>query len=136
MAMNEKTRLRLLRFAAAYLVSTYTCLVYFLSFLGPVMAIARLQWLPIPLLLALAIFGYGFAGFVFLTLLIITKWLCIGSFETGRTSVQAKNGQKWFLAATLIEILEHSPFKSMVIGVSLFSTFFYRGMGLKCLLRF
>ena len=129
MPLSEKHGLRLLRLAAACLVATYTGLIYFLSFLGPVMAIYRFQGLPVPLLLAMAIIGYAFAGVVFLSLLIATKRFCIGSLETGLTSVRTANGQKWFLAATLISVLENSPFKSMTVGISFFSTWFYRGMG-------
>jgi serine acetyltransferase len=144
MPLSEKHSLRLLRVAAACLVASYTASVYFLSCLAPVMAIHRVQHLPVPLLLAMAIIGYAFAGVVFLSLLIATKRLCIGSLETGLTSVRTLNGQKWFFAATLISVLEHSPFKSMTVGISLFSTWFYRGMGArmpasvligKCLIR-
>jgi serine acetyltransferase len=79
----------------------------------------------------MSILGYAFAGFIFLSLLIATKRFCIGSLETGLTSIRTANAQKWFFAASLISVLENSPFKSMTVGISFFSTWFYRGMGAK-----
>src|SRR4051812_34276781 len=100
MPLSEKHSLRLLRFTAACVLATYTALVYFLSCLAPVLALYRVRYLPVPLLLAIAIIGYPFAAVVFLSLLIATNRLCIGSLETGLTSIRTLNGRKWFLAAS------------------------------------
>jgi hypothetical protein len=114
------------------LYSAYKGTLYFLSFLGPVLVIHYFRWLPIIVLLAMAIVGFGVAGFVFLSLLVLIKKLLIGPLNyTGYTSFKAREGRRWFWASTSGIILVHSPFRPMTSGLSLFAAYYYRGMGAK-----
>lgn len=124
-------KVKLMRIAASCMTSVYEGLVYFLSFAPPVYCIYRLRSLPILALLAMAIAGFGVAGVIFLSLLRATKMYVIGSLNTGNIPVESKDGQKWFLSVMLIAILYRSPFHSMVVGISLFTSWFFRGMGAK-----
>jgi hypothetical protein len=131
MNASERTRLRL-RIAVATVFSAYKGVLYFLSFLGPVLVIDHFRSLPTAVLLAMTIVGFGIAGSVFLSLLVLTKKLLIGPVpNTGRTTIRTSDGQKWFSAAMTTSILVHSPFRSMTSGLSLFASWYYRGMGAK-----
>ena len=131
MTPNEGSHLRL-RLASAAMVSAYRGLVYFLSFLGPVLVIDHFRRLPVAALLALAIAGFGFAGIVFLSLLVLTKKHFIGPVrDIECTGIHTSDGRRWFSAAMLTTILIHSPFRFMTSGLSLFAAWFYRGMGAK-----
>jgi acetyltransferase-like isoleucine patch superfamily enzyme len=122
----------LLRFAIPAFYAVYKGALYFLSFLGPVLVIDYFRWLPAAVLLAMAIVGFGVAGFVFLSLLVLTKKLIVGPLEvTGRTSLFSKEGRKWFMAATSSFIVSGSPFRPMIAELSLFAAYYYRGMGAK-----
>jgi acetyltransferase-like isoleucine patch superfamily enzyme len=128
--LSEERRLRVLRVAVAALFSAYKVVLYFLSFLGPVLLISHFRWLPIPLLLALATVGFGIAGCVFLLLLVLTRKFLIGPVHaTGSQTIHTREGRKWFLAAMLASIVVHSPFQSMITGLSLLAPWYYRGMG-------
>src|SRR5262245_31477803 len=130
--MNEKQRMWLVRFGAATITSTYKALLYFLSFLGPVLVLNYFRWLPILVLLALAIVGFGVAGSIFLLLVVLTKKGLIGSLPiTGIQTIETAYARKWFFAAVLVALVEQSPFRSMVTGLSLFAAWYYRGMGAK-----
>lgn len=131
MAATENGRLRLLRVAGAVALSAYKAVLYFLSFLGPVLVIANVRGWPTAALLALAILGYGIAGFTFLLLLIMTKKFLIGPLHTGIETIHTTHGKRWFLAAMLTIIQDHSPFRSMTSNLSLFASWYYRGMGAK-----
>jgi len=114
------------------ILSIYKGLLYFLSFLGPVLVIAHFRSLPAAILLAIAIAGFGFAGFIFLSLLILTKRLLIGPVEsTGHIKIHTNEGKKWFVAALSTTILVHSPFRSMTNGFSPLAQWYFRGMGAK-----
>jgi acetyltransferase-like isoleucine patch superfamily enzyme len=120
------------RFAIAAVFSAYKGLLYFLSFLGPVLVICHFRSLPAALLLAMALAGYGIAGVVFLSLLVLAKKLLVGSqMITGRTTIHAEEGRKWFLAATSDLILVPSLFRPMTTGLSVFAAYYYRAMGAK-----
>src|SRR4051812_49053892 len=54
-------------------------ILYYLSLIGPVLATYSIRHWPIAALLAAAIIGYAFAGFLFLSLLILIKRLVVGS---------------------------------------------------------
>jgi len=132
--MNRRQirRLRLLRISGGVVLSAYKGVLYFLSFLGPVLIINHFRSLPVIALLALVILGFGSTGSIFLVLLILTKKLLIGPvYATGVGTIHTKAGKKWFLAAMLTVILDHSPFRSMVSGLSLLASWYYRGMGAK-----
>jgi carbonic anhydrase/acetyltransferase-like protein (isoleucine patch superfamily) len=132
MTLNEKQRLRMVRIAGAIVFSSYKGIIYFLSFLGPVLVINRFRALPLPVLLAMAIVGYGFAGLLFIVLLVLTKRFIIGPVQiTGRVTIHDRDVKKWFSAAMLTVILDTGPFRSMTIGLSLFAPWYYRGMGAK-----
>lgn len=121
----------MLRFAIATAFSVYKGLLYFLSFLGPVLIIVHFRSLPTAVLLAMVLVGYGVSGAIFLSLLVLTKKLVIGPLEPGRTTLHTKHGRSWFRAAMSTTILVHSPFRPMTSGLSLFAPFYYRGMGAK-----
>src|SRR4051812_1733419 len=102
MTATEKMRLKLLRVAGAAVFSVYKGVLYFLSFLGPVFLIYQWRLLPVTILLALAIIGFGFAGSVFLLVLVLTKKYLIGPVQpTGLQTIHTREGKKWFLAAML-----------------------------------
>ncbi len=119
----------LLRFAIATAFSAYKGLLYFLSFLGPVLVIVHFRSLPTAVLLAMVLVGYGVSGAVFLSLLVLTRKLLIGPLEPGRTTLHTRHGRRWFRAAMSTTILVHSPFRPMTSGLSLFGPYYYRGMG-------
>ncbi len=132
MTVSEEKGLRLIRIAGATVLSVYKGLLYFLSFLGPALIVHHFRSLPLPAVLALVITGYGFAGVVFLFLLVLTKKFLIGPVQTeGVETIRSKEGKKWFSAAFLSGTLTHSPFRHMATGLSLFATWYYRGMGAK-----
>ena len=43
----------------------------------------------------------------------------------------SKEGQKWFVAALLMDIVARSPFRGMTVGASLVALLFFRGLGAK-----
>ena len=130
--VKVKERPRLVRFASSVTLWLYTGFLYFLSFLGPVLVIDHFRFLPTAVLLALAIIGFGAAGAIFLSLLILTKQLIVGPIEnTGRANLDTKDGRKWFSAVMLTTIQINSPFASLVTGVSVLASWYYRGMGAK-----
>lgn len=130
--MKDNGRPRLLRYVSATMYAVYKGTVYFLSFLGPVLLIDHLRWLPAPVLLGLTIVGLGAAGVVFLSMLVLTQRFLIGPVRNaGRTRIYTRDGKRWFAAASLANILVHSPFRPMTSGVSLFAAWYYRGMGAK-----
>ena len=119
-----------IRFVGATLCSLYKGVLYFLSFSGPVVAVHHYRSLPVAVLLAFVILGYGFAGVLFLSLLVLTRKVLIGSIScTGSTTLDNEDAKKWFAAAMLMSILVDSPFRPMTTGLSLFASPFYRGMG-------
>ena len=121
-----------LRFAIPTLFWAYKGVLYFLSFVVQVLVIAHFRWLPPAVLLILAIIAFPIGGFIFLSLLILTKKLLIGPIEpTGRTTLYRKDGMKWFLAATSTFIVTDCLFRAMVNGLSLLAAYYYRGMGAK-----
>jgi acetyltransferase-like isoleucine patch superfamily enzyme len=122
-------KVKYLRLAASALTSVYEGLIYFLSFSFPVLCINHFRSLHVLYLLAMAILGIGFAGCVFLVLLVASKRLLIGDLLTGNVRVESKNGQKWFLSAMLIAILYRSPFRSMCESIAPMASWFFRGMG-------
>jgi hypothetical protein len=129
MTPGEKQRLRMIRIAGAIVFSSSKGVLYFLSFLGPVLIINHFRTQPIPVLLAMAIVGYGVAGFLFILLLVLTKKFIIGPVHiTGRVTIHDRDVKKWFSAAMLTVILDTGPFRSMTIGLSLFAPWYYRGM--------
>ena len=123
--MTEPQLVRIFGFGAFGL---YEALVYYFSLLGPALLIYHWRWLPIPVLLALAIAGYVAAGLTFLLLLVFTKRFIIGHLPVGRISVRSKDGQRWFIAALLMDIVARSPFRGMTMGTSLVAPLFFRGM--------
>ena len=128
--MSDRERLRVLRFSGATAFSLYRGGLYFISFLGPVLLIKHVWFLSAPVLLALTVLGFRVAGFVFLSLLVLTRKLLIPSApKTGITTILSEDGRKWFCAALTTTCLVHSPFRSMTSGLSLFACWFYRGMG-------
>jgi acetyltransferase-like isoleucine patch superfamily enzyme len=130
MTAIDRERLRILRFTGAAIFSLYRGGLYFLSFLGPFLFIKHFWSLPAPALLVLMILGFGVAGFVFLSLLVLTRKLLIASRpKTGFTTILSNDGRKWFSAALTTTCLVHSPFRSMTSGLSLFACWYYRGMG-------
>lgn len=122
----------LLRLASATILVTYTSALYFLSFLGPVLVINHLRALPIAVLLAIAIVGFGVAGVTFLLLLIATKHFLIGTIESShRTNFPNSDARKWFAANVVNSIHTQSPFAPMTMGVAQLASWYYRGMGAK-----
>jgi acetyltransferase-like isoleucine patch superfamily enzyme len=108
----------------------YKAILYILSFLGPVLVIHHFQSSPAAVLLVLATLGFGVAGSVFLLLLVLTKKYLIGPLEdTGVETIESDYAKRWFAAAMLVGLVDHSPFRSMITGLSLFASWFYRGMG-------
>lgn len=121
-----------LRLTSAIALVTYMVALYFLSFLGPVLAINHFRTLPIAVLLAMAIVGWGAAGLTFLWLLVTTKRILIGPvMGSGRTSFLDQNVRRWFMAYLANSIVTQSPFAPMAMSVSQLATWYYRGMGAK-----
>jgi len=130
MTMDEEIRLKTLRFAGSALFSVYKGILYFLSFVGPVLILYHFRFVHIAFLLALGILAWGGAGVLFLWLIVLTKKFLIGSFQaTGVETIHTSNGKRWLSAALLTSILVGSPFRSMTSGLSLFASWYYRGMG-------
>ena len=123
--MNPKV----IRIVGWCLTSIYEALVYFVSFFPPILVLYHFRALPIPVLCGLALAGYAFAGWVFLLLLVLTKRYLIGSLPTGNIAVSSKDGQRWFLAVFLMAMVNYSPFRSLLIGLSPLGPMFFRGMG-------
>lgn len=110
--------------------SSYKAVLYFLSLLGPVLFIYQWRTLPIAVLLALALVGFGCAGLVFHLLLVLTKKLLIGHLQiSGVHTIHTPEAKRWFLATMLTTIHYQSPFRSMASGLSLIASWYYRGMG-------
>jgi carbonic anhydrase/acetyltransferase-like protein (isoleucine patch superfamily) len=132
MTITEQRHVRRLRVAGGMLYSSWKAVLYFLSFLGPVWVISRFRTLPIPVLLAMSVVGYGVAGLAFLGLNILTKKVLIGPIDiTGRVTIEDPGVKRWFLAAMLTVIVDTGPFHAMTIGLSLLAPWYYRGMGAK-----
>jgi acetyltransferase-like isoleucine patch superfamily enzyme len=130
--MNRNGDRRLLRYACGTIHTAQKGTIYFLSFLGPVLFIDHFKWLPTPVLLGLTIVGFGFAGVIFLSLLILNQRVIIGPVRNaGRTKISSRDGKRWFSAALSANIMVHSPFRPMTSGASLFASYYYRGMGAK-----
>ena len=126
----EKQQLRILRISGALVFSSLKAVLYFLSFLGPVLVIDHFRHLPVVVLLGMAIVGYGVAAVTFISLLVLTKKFVIGPVEvTGRVTIHDPGVKKWFLATLLSSVLDISPFRSTTVLLSLFATWYYRGMG-------
>lgn len=122
----------LARLASVTVGSIYIVTLYFFSFLSPVLFISHFRSLHIAVLLLMSIVGFGFAGWTFLLLLILTKKILIGHIEnSGRTNIQTLHGQRWFSAAMLGSVLMQSPFWPMTNGLSPLASWYYRGMGAK-----
>ena len=122
----------MLRLASGLLYPCWKALLYFLSFLGPVWVLSSLRAAPVPLLLAMAIVGYGLAGLTFLSLNILIKRVLIGPIRaTGRVTIEHPGVQRWFIATTLTVLLDSGPFHGMTMGLSLLVPWYYRGMGAK-----
>ena len=67
-------------------------ILYYLSFLGPVVLIYSARHWPVAVLLAAVIIAYAFSGLVFLSLLILVKRLLIGPVQpTGCTTLQSSS---------------------------------------------
>jgi acetyltransferase-like isoleucine patch superfamily enzyme len=130
--MSEKRRQVLLRFTGGMAYWSYKAVLYFLSFLGPTLVLDHFRSSSAILLLALGISGYGFAGLIFLFLLVLTKRSLIGPVRTvGVYTIHTNEAKKWFSAAALNAIAQESPFRSFTIGLSLVASWYYRGMGAK-----
>jgi acetyltransferase-like isoleucine patch superfamily enzyme len=130
MTSNEKQRRHLLRIAAAIVFCLYKGILYFLSFLGPVLVIYHFRELPIAVLLAMAIIGYGVAAVLFISFLVLTKKFIIGPIEvTGRVTLDEPGVKRWFVSTLLTSVLDLGLFSSITVGVSLFAPWYYRGMG-------
>src|ERR1051326_5307760 len=130
MIASEKRQLRTLRLGGALAYSSFKGILYFLSFLGPVLVLDHYRRLPVAVLLAIAIVGYGVAAVTFIALLVLTKKFLIGPIEvSGRVTIHDPGVKKWFLATLLSFVLDSSPFRSTALFLSLFATWYYRGMG-------
>src|SRR4051794_10648404 len=93
--------------------------LYYLSFIGPALLIFWARHWSIAALLAAAIMGYAFSGFVFLSLLILIKRLLIGPVQpTGWTTLESENGKRWCFAGLLTFIMIESCFRTMTSFIS------------------
>jgi acetyltransferase-like isoleucine patch superfamily enzyme len=129
---TENRHQRVLRVVGAALFSLYKAVVYFLSLLGPAMVIGHFRYLPVPALLAMMLVGVGVAGCVLLLLLVLTKKFLIGQIDqTGVVTIDSAAGKRWFSAAMVASVLYYSPFRPMIGGLSMFMSWYYRGMGAK-----
>jgi len=127
---SEQRRRDLIRLAGAGAYWTYKAVLYFFSFLGPALVLHRFRASSAIVLLALAILGCGFAGLIFVALLVITKKLLIGPVSAiGLHTIQTKEAQRWFSAAVVNAIAHESPFRSLIVGLSPIASWYYRGMG-------
>jgi acetyltransferase-like isoleucine patch superfamily enzyme len=112
--------------------SLYKGLLYFLAFLGPALLLSHYRALPIAALLGLAILGVGFAGMIFLALIVLTQRIFIGSdLTTGIFTIDAPEGKRWFASAMLNIIVHESPFRKVTTGLSVVAPWYFRGMGAK-----
>jgi len=129
---KDEDRSLLLRFAIPTIFWACKGVLYFLSLLGPVLLIAHFRALPVPVLLILAILGFPVGGFIFLSLLVLTKKILVGSLDsTGRTNLYREDGMRWFRAFTTTLIVSDCLFRTMINGLSLLAVYYYRGMGAK-----
>ena len=130
MSANQGAHLLLLRGSSTALLSAFKGFVYFLSFLGPVLLLHSMRALPVPVLLAAAIAGYGVAGGVFLLALVLTKKFLVGPVTTtGILRIDTAEGKRWFASAMLVAMQQDGLFRSMTGGLSLIGPWFFRGMG-------
>jgi hypothetical protein len=118
-----------IRVAGSLAVTTYELLLYFASLATPVLWLYQHRTLPILGLLAAAIAGYICAGLTFPLLLVATKRLLIGRLSTGHMPIYSTEANRWFLAASLICILDRSPFRGFVTENPILVPWFFRGIG-------
>jgi acetyltransferase-like isoleucine patch superfamily enzyme len=86
---------------------------------------------PVVLFLLLAASFYV-AGVLFISLVVLAKRAVIGTLETNQVvTIQTSLGKRFFFASMLNAIAIHSPFKTLISGVSPFASCYYRGMGSK-----
>jgi len=126
---NNLTILRLVRFVAWVATTAFTGIIYFLSFLGPALFFNHFRYLSVAALLAIALICYWIAGFVFLTLLIVTRIIFFRNIAPGEISGASKEGQIWTLASILPWLAYTSPFRHSIAGFSWIGPWFFRGMG-------
>ncbi len=103
---------------------------YFISFLPLFLALSHFRSSPAAVLLLLLISGFYLGGIVFLSLLVLTKRLFVGSLETNQVvTAESSLGKRFFFASTLNGMLHYSPFRLLVSGLSPLTAYYYRGMG-------
>ena len=118
------------RSATFLLVELIRAAFYFISFLPLFLTLSHFRSSPVYVLLLLTIGGLYFGGLVWLALLVLTKRFFVGHLETNRVvTVESSLAKRFFCAATLHGMMQYSPFRLLVSGVSPLTAYYYRGMG-------
>ncbi len=103
---------------------------YFISFFPLFLALSHFRSSPAGVLLLLTIGGFYLGGMVFLSLLVLTKRLFVGTLETNQiVTTDSLLGKRFFFASTLNGMMHSSPFRLLVSGLSPLTAYYYRGMG-------
>jgi acetyltransferase-like isoleucine patch superfamily enzyme len=131
-AANTDSLVALLAEPFSWLCWLFKGVLYFLSFIGPLLAISRFRNWPVVALLAFGIAAYGFSALVFLSLLLLVKRLLLGHLRpTGPTAFHSTNGRQWIFASSLTYVLVESCFRTVTSTFSPLARFYLRGMGAK-----
>lgn len=109
----------------------YEASLYILTLAAPVYMFLMARDKHAIFLILSIMLGRMLAGFIFVTLLILTKRLLIGEVKQGRYFLTSRKALKWIFADQLSKILARSPFGEMVNEGSLSRQYYYRGMGAK-----
>jgi acetyltransferase-like isoleucine patch superfamily enzyme len=117
-----------IRIASSLLILLFEFAIYFLSLIGPVLWLSSHWNVSAPLLLAMVMLGFLWAGLTFLVLLVIMKRLFFPRIPTGHVAARSKDAALWFYAVSLISIFERSPFRPFA-EVGVMGPLFYSGMG-------
>ena len=117
-----------IRIASSLLMLLFEFGIYFLSLIGPVLWLSSHWNVSAPLLLAMVMTGFLWAGLTFLVLLVIMKRFFFPRIPTGLVAARSRDAALWFYAVSLISIFERSPFRPFA-EVGVMGPLFYSGMG-------
>lgn len=118
----------LIRLISSTLIVSYECSVYFLSLVGPAYWLCAHRGASAPVLAAMLVLGYIWAGITFLALLVATKRLFFARMSTGHVTARSKEAARWYYSVSLISILDRSPFRAFG-EISIIAPLFLRAMG-------
>lgn len=125
---NKMASMILIRIVSSTLIVAYECTLYFVSLLGPAVWLCDHRDASAPLLVTAVLLGYIWAGAIFIALLVATKRTLLAGTPTGRVNARTPQAAHWYYSATLMSILDRSPFRAFA-EISIIAPLFLRAMG-------